>query len=84
MADPLSDKPSAVRKRRLRQRRREGAIIAPAEVDAELIDAMVAAGLLLVEDRDHRTTIADALVDLARQALEALGYMSTRTGGVPD
>ncbi|MCG8357326.1 MAG: hypothetical protein MI920_17315 [Kiloniellales bacterium] len=67
MARRLSDSPAAIRIRRYRERRREGRVVALCEVEAEEVEALIAAGYLSPEDEDDREAIGRALLQRYRE-----------------
>jgi hypothetical protein len=69
MAGPFSDKPSAIRQRRRRARERLGALIVPVEVDADLVEQLVAAGEIDLANTQNRDRIAAAILKVLERAL---------------
>jgi hypothetical protein len=66
---PAPARPGALRMRRLRQRRREGAVRIEFAVVTSALDAMVACSWLTPEQRGDREAVRRAVVKLARLGL---------------
>lgn len=70
MARKLSNSPTAVRKRRERERKRHGQVVIKRLVlDDELIDGLVAVRWIGEWDRDDPDALAEALIEGLRQDL---------------
>ena len=64
-----SQSPGAIRMRRSRDRRKRGAVVLQAEIEATMIEALISCGWLHSLERDDRVAVTSAIGAIVYQAL---------------